>query len=239
MEKSYLNCVLMALNKGIIEVSVVIPTLNEEQNIKKTIDGVSLQLCKVSHEIIVVDGYSNDRTVAIARENGAIVLFDDIGKGSALIKGFMNARGAIIISMDADLSNRSIELRSLIASIRSGYDIAMGSRFIKGGRSDDISVIRRAGNKFFVFLVNAIFGSEYTDLCYGYRGFRKDILKDLDLKEMGFGIETEISIKARKKQLKTIEIPSYEKKRAAGTPKLRTVHDGLRILKTIIKNILV
>ncbi len=239
MEKSYLNCVLMALNKDITEVSVVIPTLNEEDNIKKAIDGVSRQLCKVSHEIIVVDGYSNDRTVAIARENGAIVLFDNVGKGSALIKGFMNARGSVIISMDADLSNRPIELRELIASIKSGYDISMGSRFIDGGRSDDISIIRQAGNKFFVFLVNAIFGSNYTDLCYGYRGFRKDILKDLDLKEMGFGIETEISIKARKKQLKTIEIPSYEKKRAAGTPKLRTVHDGLRILKTIIKNILV
>ena len=84
--------------------------------------------------------------------------------------------------------------------------------------------------------MNVIFHANYTDMCYGYRSFRKSALKKLDLKEKGFGIETEINIKAVKKGLKVIEIPSTEKKRASGTGKLTTFGDGYVILKTILKN---
>ena len=99
-----------------------------------------------------------------------------------------------------------------------------------------MSLFRKFGNEFFVWLVNTRYGSHYTDLCYGYRSFRKSIIKKLDLKEDGFGIETEINIVAVKKQLKVIEIPSTEKKRNAGEGKLRTFKDGYIILRTIIKN---
>jgi len=98
-------------------------------------------------------------------------------------------------------------------------------------------LLRKIGNKTFVILVNLFFGTNYTDLCYGYRSFRRDAFKKLKLKEDKFGIETEISIKAAKLGLKVMEVPSFEKKRNAGTGKLRAFRDGYAILKTIFKNL--
>lgn len=85
-------------------------------------------------------------------------------------------------------------------------------------------------------LVNLLFHAHYTDLCYGYRSFSRSAFRKLDLKEKGFGIETETSILAAKYGLKIIEIPSYEKKRAHGSGNLKTFRDGYVILATIIKN---
>jgi glycosyltransferase involved in cell wall biosynthesis len=184
-----------------------------------------------------VDGYSKDKTVQFAREMGAKILYDKFGKGSALIKGFNRAKGDIIISMDADLSNRPNELKLLIAGIETGYDVCMGSRFLTGGGSDDMPWIRRFGNKVFVSLVNLMYGSHYTDLCYGYRSFAKGVSRRLNLQEHGFGIETEISIKVQKKHMKVLEVPSYEKLRASGEGKLKSIPDGFIILRVIARNL--
>ncbi len=219
-------------------VSVVIPTFREEKNIAKLLKGVKGQLSGYRHEIIIVDDVrSKDKAARIAKSMGARVLYDNVGKGSALIKGLESAKGDVLISMDADLSNEPKELRLLIDAIDIGYDICTGSRFIIGGGSEDIPPIRIFGNKFFVFLVNLVFHANYTDMCYGYRSFRKGVLEKLGLEEKGFGIETEINIKAIKKGLKVVEVPSTEKRRAAGEGKLRTFRDGWVILKTILKNI--
>ncbi|MBU0761815.1 MAG: glycosyltransferase family 2 protein, partial [Candidatus Altiarchaeota archaeon] len=189
-------------------VSIVIPTLNEEENLAIVLDSLNEYI----DEIIIVDGHSQDKTVEIAGKKGCKILYDDKGKGSALIKGMNEANGDIVIIMDADCSHIPNELIFLIAGIDAGYDICMGSRFIQGGGSDDMSLIRKIGNGFFVFLVNLFWSMNYSDLCYGYRSFRKDIIKSLKLTEVGFGIETEISIKAAKGGLKIVEVPSYEKK---------------------------
>ncbi|MCL4365226.1 MAG: glycosyltransferase family 2 protein [Candidatus Marsarchaeota archaeon] len=218
-------------------ISIVIPALNEEKNIGNVIADVRSSLVGRRYEIIVVDGNSSDSTVGIAERCRAIVMHDNVGKGSALIKGLRSAHGDILISMDADLSHEAKELNLLIDGINIGYDVCMGSRFMSGGNSEDISLLRKAGNKFFVLLVNTIFGANYSDMCYGYRAFSRRILKKLELSETGFGIETEISIKAVKKNLKVLEVPSIEKRRAAGEPKLRTFRDGWVILRTIIKNL--
>jgi glycosyltransferase involved in cell wall biosynthesis len=219
-------------------ISVVIPTFREEKNIAKVLRGVKKQLHDYNYEIIVVDDVrSKDRTAEIARRMGARVIYDNVGKGAALMKGLRAAKGDVLIAMDADLSHEPKELRLLIDAIDIGYDVCTGSRFIIGGGSEDIPLIRVIGNKFFVFLVNLLFGSNYTDMCYGYRSFRKGVPQRLGLQEKGFGIETEINIKAIKKGLKVVEVPSSEKRRAAGEGKLRTFRDGWVILSTIIKNI--
>ncbi len=119
-------------------ISIVIPTWNEKNNIGKVIRGVKQALTDYSYEILVVDRHSTDGTIGIAKSLGARVIYDDKGKGSALIEGFNKARGRIIISMDADLSNRPTELKLLITGIETGYDICMGSRYLTGGGSDDI-----------------------------------------------------------------------------------------------------
>ncbi|MDE1828008.1 MAG: glycosyltransferase family 2 protein [Candidatus Micrarchaeota archaeon] len=218
-------------------VSVVIPTWNERGNIGRVIPAIRRVLSKNTHEIIVVDRHSKDGTAQIAKGLGARVIYDDIGKGSALLRGLAAARGKILISMDADLSNEPRELRLLIAGIETGYDLCMGSRFIIGGGSDDMPALRRFGNKVFILLVNVLFGANYTDLCYGYRSFRRGALQKLSLRERGFGIETEINIKAIKRGLRVLEVPSMEKRRAAGEGKLNTFRDGYVILSTIFRNI--
>ncbi|MDE1824239.1 MAG: glycosyltransferase family 2 protein [Candidatus Micrarchaeota archaeon] len=218
-------------------VSIVIPTLNEEKNIGVLIREIKRMLDGRNYEIIIVDGNSADNTAKIASGMGARVLLDDVGKGSALIKGLRTAKGDIVVSMDADLSHEPRELALLIAGVEAGYDICMGSRFIPGGRTEDMTAFRRFGNWVFVTMVNVLFGAHYTDMCYGYRSFRKGIFQKLGLKEEGFGIETEINIKAVKKGLSIIEIPSTEKMRNAGVGKLRTFHDGYVILRTILANI--
>lgn len=217
-------------------VSIVIPTLNEEGNIAHLLKQVEPMLEGYSYEIIVVDGHSRDATVRIAKSMGAKILYDDWGKGSALTKGITFAKGEVIVAMDADLSNRARELKLLIAGIETGYDICMGSRFLTGGGSDDMPLIRKFGNWCFVWTVNRFYGARYTDLCYGYRSFAKGVPKRLGLEEKGFGIEAEISIKAMKKHMKVLEVPSYEKKRENGVAKLLTLRDGWVILKTIIRN---
>ena len=210
---------------------MVIPTLNEEKNLPKVLKDIS----NTVDEIIVVDGYSKDKTVDVAKKFEVKVIYDDVGKGSALRRGMKEAKGDIIITMDADCSHRSSEIGLLTEGIKAGFDICMGSRFIQGGGTEDMPWYRKLGNKFFVFLVNFMWKMNYSDLCYGYRSFRKDRIQKLNLKSDGFGIETEIAIKAAKKKLKVLEIPSYEKGRASGKGKLKTLRDGWLIFKTILK----
>jgi len=188
-------------------------------------------------EIIIVDGHSTDKTVEVAKKFRVKVIYDDVGKGSALRKGMKAAKGDIVITMDADYSHKSSEIGLLIEGIKSGFDICMGSRFIQGGGTEDMPWFRKLGNKFFVKLVNLFWGMNYSDLCYGYRSFRKNCIKKLRLESDGFGIESEIAIRAAKKNLRVLEVPSYEKLRNSGEGKLRTFGDGWLILKTILKEL--
>jgi glycosyltransferase involved in cell wall biosynthesis len=214
-------------------ISLIIPTLNEERNLPI----ILRKIPKYVDEAIVVDGYSEDKTVKIARQYGCKVYYDKIGKGSALILGAKKSTGDFIVMMDADCSNRIPELKSLIAGLNSGHDICMGSRFMRGGGSEDITTTRRLGNKFFVSLVNLFFGGRYTDLCYGYRSFDRKAFDKLELKSKGFSIETEMSIKAAKMRMRVLEVPSFEKKRAYGESNLRTYSDGWKIMKIIMKEV--
>ena len=222
------------------KISIIIPTLDEEKNLPivlREIKKFFSQRRDYTHEIIVVDGYSKDKTVKIAQKYGCKILYDNLGKGSALLKGMKNSKGEIIVTMDADLSQRPIELGLMIEGIKAGYDIVMGSRFIQGGGTEDMPWYRKIGNKFFVFLVNFFWGTKYTDLCYGYKSFKNGSWKKLGLRSTGFGIETEISIKAAKRKFKILEVPSFEKKRLYGEGKLRTYKHGWVIFTTILKEL--
>lgn len=215
-------------------VSLIIPTLNEAKNLPKILKNIPSYV----DETIIIDGHSNDNTVKIARTFGCKILFDKEGKGSALIKGAKHAKGDYIVMMDADWSHRIEEMCLLITGLELGYDVSMGSRFMQGGGTDDMTAHRVLGNKFFVTLVNILFGMKYTDMCYGYRAFRKEAFNKLRLESKGFAIETEISIQAAKKNLKVLEVPSFEKKRNHGEGKLRSLSDGFKILKIIIKELI-
>lgn len=224
------------LNKfGIMKrISIVVPTLNESKNIKYLFSNIP----EFIDEIVVVDGNSTDGTrdeIIKYRNDAKIIIENRLGKGQALKTGFENASGDIVVIMDADGSHDPKELPGLLEPVLDGYDASHGSRLLPGGGSNDFSVFRKLGNKMFVSLVNYMYGSEYTDLCYGYRAFKKDAIDKMTCTSKGFEIETEQSIRVRKAGLKVKEIPSFESQRIHGNSNLNSFKDGWRILDVIVK----
>ena len=216
-------------------IKVIIPTLNEEKNVGDIINrlqGIGL------HDILVIDGHSRDNTVECARNFGAkIIIQNGRGKGSGMREAFKEALGSdIIVMIDADGSMAPEELPSFIDKLDLGADIVKGSRFLYPGKSDDFTVVRRIGNKIITLLTNFLFLTKYTDICYGYIIFKKDALEKLSVILTGnkFEIETEICIRAKNLGLNVFEIPSYEHARNYGASNLRSLKDGLRILKVVL-----
>jgi glycosyltransferase involved in cell wall biosynthesis len=149
--------------------------------------------------------------------------------------GFAGATGDIIVAIDADGSTDGAEIIHFVGALVAGADFAKGSRFSGTGRSDDITGVRRWGNRFLNMLVNRLFGTQFTDLCYGYNAFWARHLDALNIDCAGFEIEALMNIRAAKAGLRIHEIPSHERCRIFGTSNLRAIRDGWRILKLIMR----
>ncbi|RLU92096.1 glycosyl transferase [Streptomyces griseocarneus] len=215
-------------------VSVVIPAMNEAENLPY----VFKTLPEWIHEVVLVDGNSTDDTVAVARDlwpGVKVVGQRGKGKGDALITGFAECTGEIIVMVDADGSADGNEIVSYVSALVGGADFAKGSRFANGGGTDDMTPIRKLGNRVLCSLVNHKFGARYTDLCYGYNAFWKHCLDEIALDCAGFEVETLMNIRVVKAGLRVQEIPSHEFVRIHGTSNLRAVRDGLRVLKVILR----
>jgi glycosyltransferase involved in cell wall biosynthesis len=214
-------------------VSVVIPARNEARNLAHVFATIPGWV----DEIVLVDGHSTDGTVATARKlYPAVKIVHQLGhgKGDAVQAGFAVAKGEIIVMMDADGSSDGNEIPRFVAALTTGADFAKGSRFTSGGGSDDITFFRHLGNRFLSDLVNRLFGTRYTDLCYGYNAFWAKHLSKLNLDCDGFEVETVMNVRAAKAGLAIQEIPSYEHLRLHGMSNLNAVRDGMRIAKFIL-----
>ena len=215
-------------------VSAVIPTLNEAANLPHVFARMPFDEL---FEVIVVDGHSTDDTIEVARElfpSARVVLQNGSGKGNALACGFAAARGDIIVMLDADGSTDPAEIPAFLDRLYQGSDFAKGSRFMPGGGSADITPVRKLGNRTLNGIVNLLFGTEYTDLCYGYNAFWSEVLPAIDVSCSGFEVETLMNVRAAKAGLTVAEVPSIEHERIYGVSKLHPVRDGLRVLRTIM-----
>jgi glycosyltransferase involved in cell wall biosynthesis len=215
-------------------VSLVVPALNEERNLAHVLPRIPA----VVDELIVVDGGSRDATMAVARQlrPGARVLRQPgSGKGDALAHGFAAARGELIVMMDADASNDPGEIAAFVAALEAGADYAKGSRFIRGGGSADLTLLRRIGNRVLRGLVNTLYRTRYSDLCYGFNAVRAAGLAQLDVGYEGFEVEALLSCQVARAGLAVTEVPSFESKRLYGSSNLRPVRDGLRIVRIILR----
>ena len=162
------------------QVSVVIPALNEARNLPHVFSGIPRNV----HEVILVDGCSEDDTVAVARQllpGVRIVMQTRKGKGNALACGFAAATGDIIAMVDADGSADPGEIPRFVKALLDGADFAKGTRSGAGGGSEDITRLRRAGNRALSALVNICYGTRYSDLCYGFNVFWRHHLGVLSL----------------------------------------------------------
>lgn len=215
-------------------VSVIVPALNEAENLPHVFAALPAWI----DEVILVDGGSTDGTAAVARRlrpGLRVVAQTRRGKGNALIEGAAAAKGDIIVMMDADGSTDGHEIRSFVAALTAGADFAKGSRYAPGGGSDDLSPLRSLGNRALTGLTNLLYGTRYTDLCYGYNAFWARHLDALALDCDGFEIETLMNIRAVKAGLVVREVPSHERCRVHGESNLHALRDGWRVLKTIIR----
>ncbi|MBS1888303.1 MAG: glycosyltransferase family 2 protein [Actinobacteria bacterium] len=215
------------------KVSVVVPAMNEEGNIAQVLAGLPAGL----HEVILVDGRSSDDTVEVARRaypSIRVTTQSGKGKGDALRTGFAAVTGNLVVMLDADGSADPAEISSFVEALEAGADFAKGSRFLEGGGSDDITLLRRFGNACLSGTANLLHGTHFTDLCYGYNAFWVRCLPFISLDVPGFEVETLINLRIAGAGMKIAEVPSYEKERISGTSNLNTFRDGLRVLSTII-----
>jgi glycosyltransferase involved in cell wall biosynthesis len=227
-------------------VSIIVPALNEARNLPRVFAGLPTGV-----EVVLVDGGSSDDTVKVAQElrpDVVVVQQTRRGKGNALACGFSASTGELIVMIDADCSTDPAEIPRFIEALRDGADFAKGTRFALGGGSDDITPLRRLGNKALNGLVNVLFGTSFTDLCYGYNAFRRTVLADMALPSLdlpappggklygdGFEVETLINIRVATAGRKITEVPSIEAPRQFGESNLNAVRDGMRVLRTIMK----
>ena len=161
-------------------VSIVIPTLNEAKNLPYVLP----QIPDWVHEVIIVDGFSKDNTIVIAKAllpSVKIVMEQTTrGKGAALKAGFEAASGDVIVILDADGSMDPSELWLFVGALLAGADFVKGSRFIQGGGTADMSLFRMVGNWVLTIILRLLYGGRFSDLCYGYLAFwtkHADILR--------------------------------------------------------------
>ena len=226
-------------------VSIVIPAKNEALNLPHVFSALDVE----RYEVILVDGDSIDDTVEVARSlcpDITVVGQTRKGKGNALACGFAVAQGDFIVMLDADGSTDPAEIPRFVEALKQGADFAKGSRFMPGAGSSDISRLRQVGNYFLNKIVNLIYGTRYTDLCYGYNAFRRECLSVMDLEVGdestdpgamrwgdGFEVETLINVRIAKAGLVVAEVPSFEHSRHFGDSNLNAFSDGIRVLRTI------
>ena len=228
-------------------VSVVVPARNEARNLPHVLAALPGGL----HEVILVDGHSVDGTIEAARlalPSIKIVRQTRRGKGNALACGFAAVTGDVIVMLDADGSADPGEIPAFVAALVEGADFAKGTRFARGGVSHDITRLRRIGNAGLNGLVNLLYGTRYSDLCYGYNVFWTRLLPVLDLPPTdlpgfgrsdmvrgdGFEIETLINVRVAAAGAGIAEVGSVERERMFGESNLNAVRDGLRVLRTIV-----
>ncbi|PRY48171.1 glycosyltransferase involved in cell wall biosynthesis [Geodermatophilus tzadiensis] len=225
-------------------ISVVIPTYNEAKNLPHVFGLLPDDL----HEVIVVDGRSVDDTVEVARRlrPGVVVVRQNRrGKGNALACGFQAVTGDVVVMLDADGSADPREIPAYVAALTAGADFAKGTRFAPGGGSADITRLRAWGNRWLNRIVNVLYGTSYSDLCYGYNAFWTHCLPVLALDASegerdhkawgdGFEIETIINTRVAKARLTIAEVPSFEFPRLHGQSNLNTWRDGMRVLWALL-----
>lgn len=223
-----------------MKISVIIPCFNEHKTINTILDKLK-NLSNFNKEIIIVDDFSNDGTKEILQkiENSDEIktIFNkkNFGKGYCIKKGIEEASGDIIIIQDADLEYDPTDIPKLINPIKNGdADVVYGSRFTGSDEKRVLFYWHSLGNKFLTTLSNMFSNLNLTDMECCYKAFKKEIIKEINLKENRFGFEPEVTAKISKKDIKIFEVGIKYFGRKYSEGKKITWVDGFRAIYCII-----
>jgi glycosyltransferase involved in cell wall biosynthesis len=217
-------------------VSVVIPCLNEAENIEACVTAAlqALGAMRVAGEVVVADNDSEDDSAAIAERAGARVVVERRrGYGSAYLAGFAASRGRYIVMADADLTYDFNEIPRFIAALEDGAEMVIGDRMdnIQPGAMPWLH--RYIGNPILTGLLNLFFRTGINDAHCGMRALRREVLPRLDLRTTGMEFASEMVIRASKENLKIAEFP-IEYHPRGGDSKLSSFRDGWRHLRFLL-----
>ncbi len=221
------------------KIVVVIPALNEAGSIGMVLDEIFDVLKDENFKVLVVDGRSTDGTDKIAKEKGAVVIYQSkIGYGNALAEGFMYAKerlnADILVMMDADLTYDAKDIPKLIKPIIANEaDFVVGNRF-RGMQKGSMSFVNRFGNRVLSWFVRKTLKINVHDTQCGIRAFKAELLKDINLTCEGMPFATEMLAEAKFASAKILETPVNYRPRI-GKTKLNPIKDGLMIFGTILR----
>jgi glycosyltransferase involved in cell wall biosynthesis len=221
-------------------ISIIIPCYNEVSTIEVIIDQI-VSIKDYEKEIIVIDDFSTDGTREVIKEKLSNkiskIIFNEknYGKGFSVRQGINKANGDIILIQDADLEYDPSDYWKLINPIKSGSaDVVYGSRFIGFEEKRVLYFWHSVGNFFLTLLSNMLSNLNLTDMEVCYKAFKKDVIKNIELKENRFGFEPEVTAKIAKKNLKIFEVGVKYYGRKYDEGKKITWKDGLSAIRCII-----
>jgi glycosyltransferase involved in cell wall biosynthesis len=235
-QKNQMNVVKKTDPRSSPKVSVVICTLNEEANLSK----VLRRIPSCVNEIVLVDGYSKDNTVPLAKTllpSIRILYQPGKGKDDAMKHGFRNATGDIIVTLDADGSTDPTQIPEFVSRLQDGYDFSKGSRFLEV--NPVMPVHRIVGNRILTLFTNMLYGTRYTDVCCGYNAFWKECLKRIDLPDNHFDYEPVLMAKISKAGLRVAEVQCRDRGRLSGNSKLPMPTQGLKAAIAVLRQRLI
>ena len=211
-----------------MNVSIIIPTLNEAKNLPLVLPDIP-RLPEIT-EVLLVDGYSNDGTVEVAQQllpDLKVIYQEGKGKGNAILCAAKMARSDYFLLLDADTSHQPQEIPLFIAKAKEGYDLVKGSRYMPGGSTEDAPFFRDLVIRTANTVANMVWGTRFTDICYGMFLIHRRQFLSLNLHSQSWDVEWEMMIKAKRRGLRIAEVPSQEKKRLWGESKLPNyAHNG-------------
>jgi glycosyltransferase involved in cell wall biosynthesis len=223
-----------------MKVSFVIPALNEEGIVGKTIKSIPVEEIKEAGyevEIVVINNNSTDNTEQEAREAGATVFLEmNRGYGNAYKRGFKEATGDIFVMGDADGTyplEQSLNFINYI--VEDGCDFVIGSRFKGSIEKGAMPALHQyIGNPMLTKMLNILFHADYSDTHCGMRAFTREAYEKMDLKAPGMEFAIEMVIEAAEKNLNIKEVPISYRKRGGGEAKLSSFDDGWRHIKYML-----
>jgi len=220
----------MIINKD--EVCILIPTLNEDLTIGEIIR--EFKALGYNH-ILVIDGNSTDNTVKISRESGANVSTQSgKGKGNAIIEAFEIIEQPYILMLDGDGTYSPKDAEKMLTPLFSGFDQVIGDRLINA-EDGSFSRLNLFGNHMVNLLFKVAHSRYLHDVLSGYRAFTRSAIQQMNLKQKGFEIETEISVESVRNGQRVMVVPIKYSRRPGTTTKLSPFHDGIKIISTIYR----